>query len=316
MQSPPIVVRDVVIAPASISDRRIDKEADPRLDARLGRAHRQDALGVPHRSAAGEFGDETWKNDSWEYSGNVNVWTNMSADEELGLRLPAARARRRNDYYGGHRPGDNLFAESAGVPRVTTGKRVWHFQIVHHGLWDYDLPAAPNLLDITVDGKTIKAVAQVTKQGFVFVFDRVTGTADVADRGAAGAAADCAGRARGADAAVPDEARAFRPSGCHRDDLVDFTPELRAMAKVAIGEYQDRAALHAAIPARERQAQGRFSGQARRRRELAGSGIDPETGMLYVPSADCVERAAFPTRRIPRLAGRSNIRTARLKRSG
>ena len=98
----------------------------------------------------------------------------MSGDEELGwVYLPTGTPT--SDYYGGHRLGDNLFAESLVAVDVETGQRQWHFQMIHHGLWDYDLPAAPNLLDITVDGRTIKAVAQVSKQGFVYVFDRVTG---------------------------------------------------------------------------------------------------------------------------------------------
>ena len=122
----------------------------------------------------GEFGNETWENDSWKYTGNANVWTLMSADEELGyVYLPFSTPT--NDWYGGHRLGNNLFAESLVCVDATTGKRVWHFQTVHHGLWDYDLPAAPVLCDIKVDGRPIKAVAQITKTGFTFVFDRATG---------------------------------------------------------------------------------------------------------------------------------------------
>ena len=124
--------------------------------------------------APGEFGYDTWKDGSAEYAGKVTVWTTMSADEELGyVYLPTNTTAP--DFYGGHRPGDNLFAESILCLDAKTGKRVWHFQTVHHGLWDYDNPAAPNLLDITVDGQRIKALAQITKQGFVFTFDRVTG---------------------------------------------------------------------------------------------------------------------------------------------
>ena len=122
-----------------------------------------------------EPGVETWENDSWKHTGNTNVWTVMSCDEQLGyVYLPFSTPS--NDYYGGQRPGHNLFAESLVALQAETGKRVWHFQMVHHGVWDYDLPAAPNLVDITVDGQRIQAVAQVTKQGFCYVFDRVTGT--------------------------------------------------------------------------------------------------------------------------------------------
>src|SRR5688572_20276053 len=174
VQSPPIVVGDIVIAPASISSLVINKEQIPgwirAYDVRTGKV-RWTFKTVP---SPGEFGNDTWKDDSWSYAGKVTVWTAMSADEELGyVYLPTNTTAP--DFYGGHRPGDNLFAESLLCLDVKTGKRVWHFQTVHHGLWDYDNPAAPNLLDIRVDGRVIKAVAQITKQGFLFTFDRVTG---------------------------------------------------------------------------------------------------------------------------------------------
>ena len=132
------------------------------------------ALDVPYGPQGEEAGIETWENDSWKEVGNANVWAPMSADEELGyVYLPVSTPT--NDYYGGQRPGDGLYGETLVCLDVATGKKVWHFQLVHHGLWDYDPPAAPNLIDITVGGKRIKAVAQVTKQAFTFVFDRVTG---------------------------------------------------------------------------------------------------------------------------------------------
>ncbi len=122
----------------------------------------------------GELGHDTWLNDSWKYSGNTGVWPPMSADLELGyVYLPVELPT--GDYYGGHRPGNTLFGESLVCLDAKTGKRVWHNQLVHHGLWDYDPPAPPILADITVNGRKIKAVAQVTKQSFVYVFDRVTG---------------------------------------------------------------------------------------------------------------------------------------------
>ena len=114
---------------------------------------------------ADDFGSETWLDESWRYSGNTNVWSMMSVDDELGyVYLPTGTPT--GDYYGGHRLGDNLFAESIVALDILTGERVWHFQMVHHGVWDYDNPAAPNLVNVTVDGREIKAVAQVTKQGF------------------------------------------------------------------------------------------------------------------------------------------------------
>ena len=121
-----------------------------------------------------DFGADTWGNESWRYSGHSNVWSYMAVDEELGyVYLPTGTPS--NDWYGGMRPGDNLFAESIVAVDVETGERVWHFQAIHHGLWDWDFPTGPNLLDITVDGRLVKAIAQVSKQGFTYVFDRITG---------------------------------------------------------------------------------------------------------------------------------------------
>jgi quinoprotein glucose dehydrogenase len=122
----------------------------------------------------GEFGNETWEKDSWVYTGNAGVWAQMSVDEQLGLAyLPVESAT--GDYFGGPRPGNNLFGETLVAVDLQTGKRKWHYQLVHHGIWDMDIPCPPILLDVTIDGKTIKAVAQPTKQAFLYVFNRETG---------------------------------------------------------------------------------------------------------------------------------------------
>ena len=175
--SPPLVVGNLAIVGSVIAD----EWSMPRLtdyppgdvrafDIRTGEL-RWTFHSIPR---PGETGHESWLEDSWQEAGAVNVWTLMSADHDLGyVYLPFGTPS--NDWYGGHRPGDNLFADSLVCLEAETGKLVWYFQTVHHGLWDYDLPAAPNLVDITVDGREVKAVAQITKQGFVFVLDRVTG---------------------------------------------------------------------------------------------------------------------------------------------
>jgi len=174
VQSPPLVIRNVVVTPVSIADRRITKEAIPGWirgwDVRTG----EELWSFHSVPLEGEFGVDTWEDDSWEYSGHANVWSTYSGDEELGI-LYAPTGTVTNDFYGGHRLGENLFSESLIAIDVETGKRVWHFQAVHHGLWDYDFPTHPNLIDITVDGREIKAIAQVSKQGFTYVFDRATG---------------------------------------------------------------------------------------------------------------------------------------------
>ena len=175
VNSPPIVVGDVVVVGSFVQDGWRTMQGVPGdvrgYDARTGKR-----LWTFHTiPEGGEDGAETWKNESWKYSGSTNVWTVMSADEELGyVYLPTSTPT--NDHYGGHRPGDNLFAESVVALDARTGKRVWHFQTVHHGVWDYDLPAAPVLADVTVDGKRRKVLAQVSKQAFVYVLDRATGT--------------------------------------------------------------------------------------------------------------------------------------------
>ncbi|TDI70148.1 MAG: hypothetical protein E2O88_03950 [Bacteroidetes bacterium] len=122
----------------------------------------------------GEYGNETWEDGSWSYTGSTNVWGPFTADAKRGLvYLPVSTPN--SDFYGGHRKGDNLFAESIVCLDANTGKRVWHFQTVHHGLWDHDLPAPPNLVTIQVKGKMIDAVVALGKTGFAYVFDRVTG---------------------------------------------------------------------------------------------------------------------------------------------
>ena len=174
LNSPAMVVGDVIVvgaalratAPAPEFPAGFVRGFDARTGAQLWTFHT-----IPQ---AGELGNDTWENGSWRYSGNTGVWAPMSADIELGyVYLPVETPT--NDLYGGHRPGDNLFAESLVCLDARTGERVWHFQFVHHGIWDYDIPTAPTLVDLTVGGRTVKAVAQVTKQAFTYVFDRVTG---------------------------------------------------------------------------------------------------------------------------------------------
>ena len=174
VSSPPIICHDVVVMGSKVHDVPLAKEMPPGdvrgFDVRTGQQLWQ-FRSIP---GEGEFGNETWDEGSWKTTGAANVWTLMSADDELGyVYLPFSTPS--NDWYGGQRPGDGLFGESLVCLDARTGKRIWHFQIVHHGLWDYDLPAAPNLIDVRVNGTPVKAVAQVTKQGFVYVFDRVTG---------------------------------------------------------------------------------------------------------------------------------------------
>jgi quinoprotein glucose dehydrogenase len=235
---------------------------------------------------AGEFGVETWENESWRYTGAANVWAPMSADEDLGyVYLPTSSAT--NDMYGGHRPGANLFSSSVVCLDATTGRRVWHFQTVHHDLFDYDNPAAPILADITVDGRPIKAVVQVTKQSFAFVFDRVTGRPvwPIEERPAP--ASTVPGEQASATQPVPTRPPAFDRQGITVDDLIDFTPALRAEAVEFIKQYvtgpiftppsiagTGEDATRGTI-----QLPGSVGGA-----DWTGAAFDPDTSTLFVPS--------------------------------
>ena len=226
----------------------------------------------------GEFGHETWGNESWQHAGGANVWSNMSADPELGyIYLPVGSPV--TDYYGGHRPGDNLFANSLVCLDAETGERVWHFQFVHHTVWDYDLPAAPNLIDITVEGRELKAVAQITKQGFTFVFDRATGEPvwPIEERPVPQSAV--LGERTSATQPFPTKPPVYLTNGALEVDLIDFTEELRADALKIYAQ-------HTAGPLYTPPALGGnivrpgWSGGA----NWWGAAFDPETARLYVPS--------------------------------
>jgi quinoprotein glucose dehydrogenase len=202
--SPPVVVRDVVVVGASIHDFPIAPTCRSPVTCAASTRAPAASAGSSTRSAARRGRERHMERESWKTVGGVNVGAH-DADEELGyVYLPVSTPA--NDYYGGHRPGDNLFAESLVCLDAATGRRVWHFQVVRHPS-GITIPAAPNLVDITVSGQRIKAVAQVTKQGFAHVFDRVTGRPGVARRGAAGAPVPGARRADPATQPVPDPAR-------------------------------------------------------------------------------------------------------------
>ena len=280
--SPPLVLRDTIIVGSSMTDMVITKENPPgwvrAYDADTGR-HKWDFHTIPQ--SADEYGADTWLDNAWEYSGNANVWAPISGDEELGyVYLPTGTPS--GDYYGGHRLGDNLFAETLICVDIETGQRMWHFQAVHHGLWDYDFPAAPNLLDIEVDGRPIKAVAQVSKQGFVYTFDRVTGEPvwPIEER-AVPTDTDLPGEVPAPTQPFPTKPPAFEYQGTSIGDLVDFTPEIRQMAVEAVDGFRLGPLFtpHSSQGTLIRPAVG---GGA----SWSGAAVDPDTGLLYVPSTN------------------------------
>jgi quinoprotein glucose dehydrogenase len=291
----PLVVRDVVIVGASMTDSPRNKE-QPRgdvraFDVRTGRLRWQFRV-IPQ---AGEFGADTWEGDSWKYSGQAPVWSMFSADEELGyVYLPVTSPT--GDMYGGHRLGHNLFGTSLVCVRADTGERVWHYQFTHHDLWDYDLPAAPILGDIVVDGKPIKAVMQVTKQAWVYTFDRVTGRAVWPIEERRVPESYTPGERAAETQPFPSKPPPFDRQGATPDNLIDFTPELRAEALAITKRYTLGPIF---TPPTVRVPDGNqgtiqlpgSQGGA----DWQGAAFDPETHTLFVPSittpfvADLVE---------------------------
>jgi quinoprotein glucose dehydrogenase len=285
--SPPIVVGDVVIVGAAlgVGGAPPKKEMPPGhvrgYDVRTG-----ERLWIFHTiPPPGELGNDTWENESWDYTGNTAVWTTMSADLELGyVYLPTEAPT--GDYYGGHRPGDNLFSQSLVCLDAKTGERIWHYQTVHHGIWDYDNPAAPVLVDITVGGREIKAVALATKQAFTFVFDRVTGEPVWPIEERPVPQTDVPGERTAPTQPFPTKPAPFDRQGISVDDLIDFTPKLKAEALEIASNYRlgplftppslvdlDGTYGTLVLPG----AQGGTNWQ--------GAALDPETGLLYVPSS-------------------------------
>ena len=229
----------------------------------------------------GEFGNDTWLEDSWSFTGHTGVWTQMTVDEELGIAyLPVEIPT--GDYYGGHRPGNNLFAESLVAVDVQTGRRIWHYQFVHHPIWDYDVPCAPILVDITVAGRKIAAVAQPTKQGWLFVFDRRTGEPvwPIEERPVEKGTVPREWYAP--TQPFPTKPPAFERQGFLEDYLIDFTPELRAEALKIISQYKIGPIYTPPITRGEGGKQGLLfipNGP-----NWPGGSFDPETGVLYIYS--------------------------------
>ena len=279
VSSPPIICHDVVVMGSKVHDVPLAKEMPPGdvrgFDVRTGQQLWQ-FRSIP---GEGEFGNETWDEGSWKTTGAANVWTLMSADDELGyVYLPFSTPS--NDWYGGQRPGDGLFGESLVCLDARTGKRIWHFQIVHHGLWDYDLPAAPNLIDVRVNGTPVKAVAQVTKQGFVYVFDRVTGRPIWPIEERPVPQSTVPGERSSRTQPFPTKPAPFDRQGVSESDVVDFTPELRKQALAVLARY-NYGPLYTP-PSIEKptiQMPGWAGGAS-----WAGAACDPETGMMYLPS--------------------------------
>ncbi len=285
--SPPLVVGDVIVMGSAMVDQdsASKQEGEPgdvrAYDARTGRL-RWTFHVVPRE---GDPAISTWEEGSWRYSGAGNVWAPMSADDELGyVYLPTTSVT--NDMFGGHRLGSNLYSTSIVCLEAATGKRVWHFQTVHHDLFDYDNPAAPILADITVGGRRIKAVAQITKQSFTYVLDRVTGKPVWPIEERAVPASTVPREKASPTQPFPTKPPAFDRQGITENDLIDFTPELKAEALAIFKQHRTGPVFTPpsvdAGPGGVRgtiEMPGSVGGA-----DWTGAAFDPDTGMLYVPS--------------------------------
>jgi quinoprotein glucose dehydrogenase len=228
----------------------------------------------------GQPGNETWEDGSWKTTGSANMWSRPSCDEELGLvYLPFSTPT--NDFYGGHRKGNGLFGESVVALNAKTGRIAWYQQIVHHGLWDYDLPTAPNLMDLTVNGKKVKALAQVTKQGFVFTFDRSTGAPVWPITEKPVPQSTVPGERSSLTQPFPSLPAPFVQQGVTEDDLIDLTPQLKEEAKKILSRYNYGPLYYPPTTdkAGTLQVPGVLGGAS-----WAGAAHNPKTNVLYVPS--------------------------------
>ncbi|HJZ71236.1 MAG TPA: pyrroloquinoline quinone-dependent dehydrogenase [Vicinamibacterales bacterium] len=290
--SPPVVYKDLVILGNGVGDRLVYRN-DPPGDVRAFDAHTgKQVWAFRPIPQPGEFGNDTWANDSWSYTGHTNVWPPFTLDAERGLvYLPFGTPS--NDFYGGRRRGANVFAESLVCLDAATGVRKWHYQIVHHGLWDYDNPSPPNLVTLHVDGRTIDAVVQLTKQGFVFVFDRVTGAPVWPIEERPVPPSDVEG-----EQAWPTQPAPIRPppiteQGVTLDDAFDLTPALKAAAQKELAKYRIGPVFTPPTLKGTVQRPGLIGGA-----NWGGGAFDPASGVLYVKTTNqaAIARVGTPDR--------------------
>ena len=287
--SPPIVVNGVVV----VGNSNLTGRLDPRRENVPGDVLAYDARTGEHLwkfniiPQPGEFGHDTWENDAWEWSGNINTWPPLSADPENGIVYVTTDAPT-NDYFGGHRPGDNLFGNSVVAIDVETGERVWHFQAIHHDIWDRDFPHPPQLIDVTVDGEEIPALVQSSKQAFIYAFNRVTGEPiwPIEERPVPQSRVPT-------EQSSPTQPFPTRPApyemhGLTEDDLADYTPEIRARALELVSEWEYGPSLYLP-PLHATNAEGKKGAlfcpsQGGGTNIPGGTVADPETGIIYTAS--------------------------------
>ncbi len=310
--SPAIIVGDVIIVGAALpaGGQPPTKEMPAAhvrgYDVRTGKR-----LWIFHTiPEPGELGNETWEKESWRYTGNTGVWTTFSADTDLGyVYLPTEAPT--GDYYGGHRHGDNLFSQSIVCLDAKTGKRIWHYQTVHHDIWDYDLPAAPVLANIRVGVREIPSVAVVTKQGFTFVFDRRTGEPVWPIEEREVAASDVPGERTAPTQPFPAKPAPFDRQGVSEDDLIDFTPELKKEALEIASTYRLGPLFTPPSLVTETKKGTLTLPGSQGGANWPGAAFDPETGILYVASS--TDSAVLGLVNDPKTSNMDYIQGRRLK---
>jgi quinoprotein glucose dehydrogenase len=239
LHATPVIARDVIVVGAAHTEgsrpesRRNEKGYVRGFDVRTGRR-----LWIFHTiPESGEFGSDTWEQDSESFTGNAGVWGQISVDEELGtVFLPVEMPT--GDYYGGHRPGAGLFGESLVAVDLRTGKRKWHYQFIHHGIWDWDLPCAPIIADVAIDGRMRKVVMQPTKQGWLYVFDRVTGEPIWPIEERKVEQSDVPMEKSWPTQPFVTKPPAYERQGVTIDDLIDYTPQLREEAVKLVARFK------------------------------------------------------------------------------
>lgn len=281
--SPAAVVGDVVVVQVVGRITAANTAATPghirAYDVRTGQLRwRFNTIPQP-----GEPGHDSWQSDAWSYTGNAGVWSMMSVDPETGyIYLPVEAAS--NDFYGGHRPGNNLFAQSLVCLNGETGELVWYYQLTHHGLWDYDPPSAPILGDINVNGRSIKTVTQLTKQGLSFVFNRETGEPIWPIEELPVPQSEVPGEQSSPTQPFPSRPPPYLSLGFHEEDLIDFTPALREQALEIASQYVTGPLYTPPTPVREGGTQGTWVNPGYQGgSNWNGGAFDPETGVMYVP---------------------------------
>jgi quinoprotein glucose dehydrogenase len=278
--SPVVVYKNLVIVGSNVNDNMAYTKDSPG-DVRAFDAHTGKVVWTFHTiPLSNESGANTWQKNSAAVTGHANVWAPFTLDADRGLvYLPVSTPT--NDFYGGRRPGENLFADSIVCLDANTGKRKWHFQLVHHGLWDYDTASPPILATITVDGRKIDAVAQLTKTGFVYVFDRVTGKPVWPIEERPVPASDIPGESAWPTQPIPTKPPAIAAQGVTLEDAFDLTPELKAEAQAQLKKYRIGPLF---TPPSLQGTVGRpgVIGGA----NWGGGAFDPETGILYVKTSN------------------------------